>query len=71
MQKLWTKILLVVNVGSLVKRSNRTRSRKATAKLIQNKVYCFFISFTVVFGLLVLDSLILRCFMQPDPCLLH
>ena len=39
--KPWTKILLVVNVGSLEKRSNqpkykelRTRSPKTTAKLI-------------------------------------
>ena len=46
--KPWTKILLVVNVGSLEKRSNqpkykepRTRSPKTTAKLIQNNVYCF------------------------------
>ena len=31
--KPWTKILLVVNVGSLEKRS-RTRSPKTTAKLI-------------------------------------
>ena len=46
---MWTKILLVVNVGSLEKRSNqpkykesRTRSPKTTAKLISNNVYCFF-----------------------------
>ena len=43
--------MLVVNVGSLEKRSNqpkykepRTRSPKTTAKLIQNNVYCFFIT---------------------------
>ena len=41
LQKPWTKILLVVNVGSLEKRSNqpkyketKTRSPKTTAKLI-------------------------------------
>ena len=51
LQKPWTKILLVVNVGSLEKRSNqpkynepKTRSPKTTAKLIQNNVYCFFIT---------------------------
>ena len=50
MQNAWTKILLVVNVGSLEKRSNqpkykepKTRSSKTNAKLIQN-VYCFFIT---------------------------
>ena len=50
MQNAWTKILLVVNVGSLEKRSNqpkykepKTRSPKTNAKLIQN-VYCFFIT---------------------------
>ena len=48
LQKPWTKILLVVNVGSLEKRSDqpqykepRTRSLKTTAKLIENNVYCF------------------------------
>ena len=51
MQKPWTKILLVVSVGSLEKRSNqpkykepKTRSPKTTAKLIHNNVYCFLIT---------------------------
>ena len=51
MQKPWTKILLVKNVGSLEKRSNqpkykepKTTSPKTTAKLIHNNVYCFFIT---------------------------
>ena len=37
---------VVANVGSLEKRSNqpKTRSPKTTAKLIQNNVYCFFIT---------------------------
>ena len=46
-----TKILLVVSAGSLEKRSNqpkykesKTRSPRTTAKLIQNNVYCFFIT---------------------------
>ena len=50
MQKAWTKILLLVNVGSLEKRFNqpkykepKTRGPKINAKLIQN-VYCFFIA---------------------------
>ena len=45
------KNLLVVNVGSLEKRSNqpkykepKTKSLKTTAKLIQNNVYCLFIT---------------------------
>ena len=58
LQKPWTKILLVVNVGSLEKRSNqpkykepRTRSPKTTAKLIQNNMYCFLT--TTIFWLAV------------------
>ena len=52
LQKPCTKILLVMSVGSLEKRSNqpkyresKTRSPRTTAKLIQNSVYCFFIQF--------------------------
>ena len=48
---MWTKTLLVVNVGSLEKRSNKpkykelkTRSTKTTAKLIHNNVYYFLIT---------------------------
>ena len=52
-----TKILLVVSVGSLEERSNqpkhkesKTRSPRTIAKLIQNNVYCFFIT---IFGLAI------------------
>ena len=52
-----TKILLVVSVRSLEKRSNqpkykesKTRSPRTTAKVIQNNVYCFFIT---IFGLAI------------------
>ena len=46
-----TKILLLVSVGSLEKRTNqskykesKTRSPRTTVKVIQNNVYCFFIT---------------------------
>ena len=48
LQTSWTKILLVVNVGSLEKKSNqlkeqKTRSPKTTyCKADQNNVYCLF-----------------------------